>query len=174
MNFISIRVILTNAVKSWHFPLNEWHSQTSPLKSYVSNIKARTPFYKVVLDHVKFGPSADNFKLKQLKGKRIHTFSCCVTLSSWFEKVILGTPVWDGSPLMAKELWVAKYAYLLKGKELFCRKFVLHEHPNRKNDGSSFWCFPIVYVLDYHKAKEWVGVRLASQATTNVHMEKLS
>lgn len=39
--------LLTNAVMSWHFPLKEWHNHTSPLKSYVSSIKARTPFCKL-------------------------------------------------------------------------------------------------------------------------------
>lgn len=39
--------ILTNAVKSLHFPPLEWHNHTSSSKSYVSNIKARTPFCKL-------------------------------------------------------------------------------------------------------------------------------
>jgi hypothetical protein len=41
-------VALTNAVKSLHFPPTEWHSHTSPLKSYVSSISARTPFCRTL------------------------------------------------------------------------------------------------------------------------------
>ena len=65
-------------------------------------------------------------KKKKLCTKYLHicirdrTFSCWVTLSSWFVTVPRGTPVWDGSPSIAKALWVVKNAYLLKGRELFC------------------------------------------------------
>ena len=52
-----------------------------------------------------------------------------MTLSSWLLKVTLGTPVWDGSPSIAKELCVVRYAYLLKGNELFC-KVLLKSHQN--------------------------------------------
>lgn len=47
---------------------------------------------------------------------KILTFNWSVILSSWFVK--------NGFPLMAKELCVVRYAYLLKGKELFCECFL--------------------------------------------------
>lgn len=47
---------------------------------------------------------------------KILTFNWSVMLSSWFVK--------NGFPLMAKELCVVRYAYLLKGKELFCECFL--------------------------------------------------
>lgn len=48
------------------------------------------------------------------------TLSCWETVSSWLLRVTRGTPVWEGSPSIANELWVARYAYLLNGNELFC------------------------------------------------------
>ena len=55
-------------------------------------------------------------------GEDNHTLSWSVTLSSWHVVVSRGNPVWDGSPEMAKELWVVKNEYLLKGRELFYHK----------------------------------------------------
>lgn len=69
-------------------------------------------------------------------GEDNHTLSWSVTLSSWHVVVSRGNPVWDGSPEMAKELWVVKNEYLLKGRELFYHK---RKKKKRIDEADSFF-----------------------------------